>query len=119
MTKLIVKTLFAAALPLLTFAGAAQADDPSAVLLATCQKSEAKPETCECQVKAIVDNSDPRYVQVLAYILSHEADIGTPEGLEKVTADALAAAGITQEEYTKLEAEAQAKAGPLADACKA
>lgn len=119
MNRFIIKTAFALALPLASFAGIAQADANADTLIAACKKSEPKPETCECQVNALVENADARYVQVLAAIMANEAAMGDPAAAEKVMADALAAAGLTAEEFEKLGTEAEAKVGPAMEACKA
>lgn len=119
MNRLLLKTAFILALPLGGLVGVAQADATTDTLIAACKKNEAKPETCECQVKAITDNADPRYVQVLAAIMANEEAMATPEGADKAMKDALAAAGITQEEFEKLGAEAEAKLGPAMQACQA
>ena len=65
MRTTIAKFALSAALPLFLLAGAAAADETSDKLLAMCKAGDEKPETCECQVKAIVDNVDPRAVAVL------------------------------------------------------
>ena len=118
MRTTIAKIALSAALPLFLLAGAAAADETSDKLLAMCKAGDEKPETCECQVKAIVDNVDPRAVAVL--VASGDAEAAADQAAkDKIIADALAAAGITQEEFEKLMGEGSAKAGPAMEACKA
>lgn len=95
-------------LPLVFTAGVAQADATLDKLVEMCKKNDDKPDTCECQAKAIVDNADPRVVTVLLAI-----DAG------KTEEEALKEGGLTQEEFGKLMAEADPKITPALEACKA
>lgn len=107
----------AAALPVIALTGGASADATGDKLLAMCKAGDEHPETCECQVKALTDNVDPRALAVLA--ATGEAETAASEDeKKKIIADALAAAGLTQEQYEALLAEAQEKAGAAMAACQ-
>ncbi|BCW89226.1 hypothetical protein sos41_23830 [Alphaproteobacteria bacterium SO-S41] len=116
MRSSIAKFALAAALPLFMLAGSAAADAIGDELLAMCKAGDQKPESCECQVKALTDNVDPKALAVLAATGKAE-NAATPEEKAKIIADALAAAGLTQEEYEKLLGEGAQKAGPAMAEC--
>lgn len=118
MRSMLIKAAFAAALPLF-LAAPAMADETHDKLVAMCQAGGDKPETCECQVKALEENVDAKVLQVLAAMQDASASATTPEAAEKAMADALAAAGLTKEEFEKALGDAEAKVGPAMEACKA
>ena len=64
MRSILIKTAFAAVLPLV-FAAPALADETHDKLLAACQANEADPSSCECRVKALEDNLDGKVLKVL------------------------------------------------------
>lgn len=104
------------ALPLIALCGSATANADK--LLEMCKAEEEKPESCDCQVKAITDNADPRYIQVMVAMLE-AMQANPPADPQKAMTDALAAAGLTQEEFTKMQTETESKIGPAMEACKA
>lgn len=111
----IARLAVAAALPFM-FAGAASADDATAVLTQMCVESGESQAACDCQVAAIIANVDPRAVKVLvAYDKAEKA--GTPEEKKAIIDAALKDAGITEEEFQTLMAEGSAKAEPAMSAC--
>ncbi len=118
MRSMMIKAVFAAALPLF-LAAPAMADETHDKLVAMCQAGGDKPETCECQVKALEENVDAKVLQVLAAMQDASVSATTPEAAEKAMADALAAAGLTKEEFEKALGDAEAKVGPAMEACKA
>lgn len=114
MRKMIAALALTAACVILP--GSALADEMGDKLLAMCKAGDPKPETCECQVKAMTDNVDAKVLEVLV------ATAGLPETAtqadrDKATADALAAAGLTQEEYDAKMKDGMAKAVPAMEAC--
>ena len=116
MRSFVSKLALAASLPLFMLAGTAAADETTDKLVAMCTASGETAAACECQVKAIVDNVDPRAVAVLVATADAEK-AATPEEKAKIVNDALAAAGITNEEFQKLMAEGSEKAAPAMEAC--
>lgn len=96
----------AAALPLF-FATTAHADETVDKLVASCKAAGEPAETCECQAKALVANADAKFIAVM---LAQEAG--------KTKEEALKEAGLTEEEYAKLEEEAMTKAMPEMEKCK-
>ena len=95
-------------LPLVFTAGVAQADEKLDKLVELCKAGGEKPESCECQAKAIIDNADPRVVTVLIAVQSGKSE-----------EEALKEAGLTQEEFAKLMTEADPKITPALEACTA
>ena len=114
MRSLILSAAFAA----LAFGAAPALADDAADLIAICKAEDPAPETCECQVKVIVENADARLIKAMIGMMkASRAD--TPENAEKAIANALAEAGLTQEEFDRLSQEADAQIGDKMDACKA
>lgn len=111
-------TAFALSGAVLLFTGGAAADELSDGLLAMCKAGDPKPETCECQVKGMVESVDARALKVLVASMSLP-ETASAADREKALKDALAATGLTQEEYEKLMQEGMTKAQPVMEACSA
>ena len=104
-----------AIVPFAIFVGSARADETTDRLMALCKQNEPKPETCDCQVKAILESADPRVVTVMLALSA----VPPSQGNENTMADILKANGLTQEEFDRLSKDAEAKAGPALEKCKA
>jgi transcriptional regulator GlxA family with amidase domain len=113
----IAKVAFAAAIPLF-FAAPALADEQHDKLIAMCTEGEPDPSSCECQVKALEENVDAKVLQAMIAIQEASKNAKTPEEAEKASADALAAAGMTMEDFEKAMGAAMEKAGAAMEACK-
>lgn len=98
----------ATSLALVLGAGAARADEALEKLSQMCKDAGEKPETCDCQAKAVIDNVDAKVVQVL--ILQHEG---------KSEEEAVKEAGLTIDEYRKLQEAATPKLTEAMAACEA
>lgn len=107
----------AAAIALVVMTTCACADETSDKLVAMC-KSNAQEKNCECQVKVLIDNADPKLVSFLLAMAEGSAKAKSPEDKMNVMKDALKAAGLTMDEYEKLQAEAQIKGKDAMAACK-
>ncbi len=117
MRLMIIKAAFVAALPF-ALAAPALADAQRDQLMKLCTENEPDPSTCECQVKALVENIDAKILKVyLAMVDGGEDD--TIEQVEARTKAALEEAGMTEEEFQKAMEEAMPKVEPMMEACKA
>jgi len=112
----IAKAAFAAALPLF-LAAPALADEQHDKLMKMCTENDPQPETCECQVKVLEDNLDPKVLKAFIGTMD-AAGAATPEEAEKAGKAALDEAGLTQEEFEKAMGEAMEKVNPAMEACK-
>ncbi len=113
----IAKLALCGALPLFVLSGSASADEARDKLHAMCVESGDTAEVCNCQVDALIANMDARAVAVLA-ASGDASKAATPEEGKKIMDAALAAAGITEAEFTTLMEEGGAKAEPAMKACK-
>jgi len=115
MRSILIKAAFAAALPIF-LAAPAMADETHDKLLKACQENEADPSSCECRVKALEDNMDPKVLKVLVATMD-ASTAASPEEAEKAGKAALDEAGMTQEDFQKAMEAAMPKVEEAMKAC--
>jgi len=115
---LVAAAMSAAALTLAACGGGAS--EQRTKLVELCKKSEAKTESCECQVDVMLKDGDPKLVAFMVAMAGLDEKVKTdPAGAAKAMEDAIKGAGFADDaEFTKAMGEMQTKLGPQIEACK-
>jgi len=112
--------LSSAALLLAACGGGGASSAQRAKLVELCKAGDSKPESCECQVDAMLSEGDPKIVAFMVAMADLEEKAkADPAYAEKMMEEAMKAAGFaTQEEFQKAMMEMSTKVQPKIDACK-